>query len=209
MNHATNRSVRLNEDAYKGTALTTFLEWYVTETGPKLLKNALELLPEQYRSSVDPGHRSLGLLSATWYPAPMVHALLDALFGHYTPVQRQTLADRAGRHVIERLITGVYAGLFRAMASPALYAKYSPKLWSSYYRLGRLEAHVVDAGETRVRISDWPGHHELVCLINTAAAVTIFQRMGCLQVEAMRASCAAQGARCCEIVVRYVAGVRG
>lgn len=196
-------------DAYKGTALTTFLEWYVAEHSSSALRAALERLPKQHRHVVEADHPTLGILQGTWYPAGLVHALLDTLFEGMSVHDRTEVAKAAGRVVIESLISGLYAGLFRAMATPALYAKYAPKLWRSYYRQGELSVDLVGPGEVHVTIRDWPGHHDMVCEINRVAGGVIFERMGCLQVEAMRVRCVSRGASHCEVHIQYAAGVRG
>lgn len=199
---------RIEEDAYKGAALTSFLEWYAAQAGPAKLDAAIDAIPADFRKHLNRAHRSLGILPATWYPAPMVHALLNAIVKQVGPTEIEGFAERAGRAVIQKLIAGLYAGLFRSMASPALYAKYVPKLWRSYYRMGEIQAEVVDSGETRVRMSEWPGHHPLVCDINRAAAGLIFESMGCSQTESVRAKCVHEGHRYCEVVLTYVAGLR-
>jgi hypothetical protein len=199
---------RIEDDAYKGAALTSFLEWYAALAGPVKLDAALDTIPEDYRRQLDRTQRSMGILPATWYPALLVHALLDAIVKQVGATDIDDFAERAGRAVTEKLIGGLYAGLFRSMASPDLYAKYAPKLWRSYYRMGRVEAEVVDSGETRVRMSEWPGHHPLVCDINRAAAGLIFQKMGCAKVESVRTRCVHGGQRYCEVVLTYMAGLR-
>lgn len=205
--HSSRPTLRIEDDAYKGTALTSFLEWYAAQATPMQLEAALDAIPTDYQRQLNRAHRSLGILPATWYPAPMVHALLDAIAKQVGPADIESFAERAGRAVIQKLIAGVYAGLFRSMASPALYAKYVPKLWRSYYRMGEVQAEVVESGETRVRMSAWPGHHPLVCDINRAAAGLIFESMGCRQTESVRQRCVHDGHRYCEVVLTYVAGL--
>lgn len=47
--------------------------------GEKLVRAAIARIDDAHRGAFDPSADAFGVLASTWYPAPAVHALCDAL----------------------------------------------------------------------------------------------------------------------------------
>lgn len=118
--------------AIKGAAFRELLLCLARHRAP-LLERALPELDAAALAELD---LPRGILASTWYPADSVHQLLDHVTNPLTPEERLELASRASDAMIQATLRGVYRVLFKPMANPERYARYSGKLWSAYYDSG-------------------------------------------------------------------------
>ena len=183
--------------AIKGAAVREFIRWYAGREGPSRLRTIVDRMPEVHRKRLDPDSPALGLLANTWYEADLVHALLDAMAQDMDARQRDELARGGAEAVMAATLKGLYKVLFSWMASPARYARFSPKLWASYYDCGEFEVQS-EPGRAVCTIRNWSTHHAVICDLNREAARQIYLAMGCKGVNTERTRCVAEGHdHCC------------
>lgn len=100
------------------------------------LKRALGALQQAYPSDVDPERSGGGFLASRWYPAELVHALVDEMIAGRSQAGQDALAKHAASVIMGRTLRGVYKFLFSTFATPDLYARHAQKLWSLHYDNG-------------------------------------------------------------------------
>lgn len=191
-------------DDIKGASLREFLGWYVDLHGPTHVRDLLARLPEESRGCFDPELESLGVLASNWYPAHAIHALLDAMTDAMGPAAREHFARTAAEAVMKRTLSGVYRTLFRAIATPERYAKLAPLVWSHYYRSGEVVAENAEPGVAISCIQGWRAHHPVLCDMNRAASVVIYEVMGGKNVTCTRDACIDDGAPYCRFTTRWL-----
>ncbi len=188
----------------RGSAVYHFVRWVQDNVGVDVLDRAAERIPRHLRDGIHPGEMVLGILSSKWYRADAIHALLDALLADPDAPTLAQLAREPIEEVMNKTLRGVYRALFSWLATPDRYAKYAAKLWSSYYGDGEFVVVADDDDRGSVTtISQWSGHHPLLCEANLEAARTIYTYMGCVGVEVERNTCVDEGAPTCRYTVRW------
>jgi len=187
----------------KGASFREFLSFYVVRNGEAALRSAADGIDPEWRALLDPDRPLLGVLASEWYPAVLVHALLDALTGHLSADARAELAAASARHIMNRMLRGVYKTLFQLMATPARYQRFGPKLWDAYYDSGTFRIEMPNDTTAVCMISDWDAHHPFICDLNCAAAVPVYEMMGCKAARVLRTECVSQGSSRCEFVTNW------
>ncbi|MFO0550426.1 MAG: hypothetical protein U0271_18670 [Polyangiaceae bacterium] len=189
----------------KGGAIREFLLWYETRFGRAYVERMLKRLPRTEAQFIWPERQALGIVINDWYPSPVVHALLDAIFEDLDEPVADELIREAGGFVVRRLSRGLYQFLFRMVASPGLYAKHVQKAWSQLHNTGlrRIELSRNCADST---IEDWPGHHPRLCQITMETMRQVFEAMGCRDVRLERIACVSRGDDLCRAKLHYVEG---
>lgn len=182
----------------KGAAFREFACWYAERLGQERIEDALRSLRHPQQDRLDPADESLGILASVWYPAELVHELLEALIRDVPRSERSALAQEAADIVMSRTLRGLYRVLFQWMATPERYARYCGRLWASYYDSGDFRVQMPDPCTAICTITDWQAHHPFICDLNHGAAGAIYRHMGCEDVNVDRVACVAQGApHCC------------
>ncbi len=133
--------------------------------------------------------------------------LLDVVTERWSDAERSALAREANAHVVAKLSRGLYAALFRTVASPARYAKYIQRMWNVLHTTGLRTIVIEREGVLRSTTADWPGHHPFLCEVTVETMRAVFEAMGCEDVQVDRIGCISRGAKVCTAVVRY--GERG
>jgi hypothetical protein len=188
----------------KGAAFREFLAWYGRTQGQDALLSHLAAMPPALASELDPRKEALGVLASQWYPAEVVHALLDEIARGRSPAELEAFTNQASRAVMQATLSGLYRVLFEWMATPARYARYAPKLWSSYYDSGQLSIEFHEGEATAVStVSRWPGHHPLICDLNRGASPAIYAAMGCKDARCTRVACVSRGDDVCRFVTTW------
>jgi hypothetical protein len=190
---------RAEVNQIKGAALAEFLSWYTRVHG----RDRLRSLPESVLDALDLGERGSIVLASKWYPAPIIHELLESLVRDLSAAERQRIVSDGARAVMEATLRGVYRLLFRTMMTPARYAQHSQKLWDRYYSSGRMTKRMIAPEVHATEISDWAGHHPLLCDIHVESARYIYAAMGCKNVDVRRTTCTSNGAQTCSFEVRW------
>ena len=186
----------------KGAAFAEFVAWF-GRRHPARLEYAAQAVS---RSSplLDARSPGLGIIASSWYPADVVHALLDALVRDLDAAERREIAFQGSEAVMRATLRGVYQMLFRLMATPERYARHAPRLWSAYYDSGEFRVSIERPGLAVATIRRWRSHHPFMCELNWGAASAIYRAMGCHGVETQREQCVADGGTECRFATTWV-----
>ena len=187
----------------KGSTVAAFIDWYTREVDAARLVEIVEALPEEYRSLVDVEDGRLHVLPSRWYPAEMIHTVLDALTSDMDPDERFEFAMRAGEGATEVLRRGVYKVLLAYLLTPSGYARIVSTLWKSNYDSGRVENESLDLGRQRGTVHDWASHHPFLCELHVAIKASLFRAMGCDNVEVEERYCIDRGDEMCGSILRW------
>lgn len=180
---------------FKGNTLRYLAPWMIRTFGEPAVRRAFETLPAELRAGLDPGQPSFGTLASTWYDARLYQQMFDQLLVSTPKAEYAALARDAGSYVLSQTLRGVYAKLFSMMATPALYARYSQKMWNTHYDSGIVTIRHVEPTVAVHRVDGWLGHHDFVCAINRQSGVIVYEMMGLRRVRIERERCAPP---CCE-----------
>jgi len=146
-----------------------------------------------------------GVMQNVWYPAELVHQLLDRLTDGFSEPDLVKLAQDAATHIMGVTLRGVYKTMFSLIATPERYARHIPKLWRVHYDNGDPAVVVRAPNEHRINFLGWRSHHAFACRLNMAAALPIYQAMGCKEVRWQRAHCKSLGGEHCTAIVTWKA----
>lgn len=187
----------------KGVVIREFAQWHGERFGREPFAAAVRSTEPLYPGVLDAKREAYGLLASMWYPAPLVHGLLDYLTDGVTDAELTRLAEDAANVIMGRTLRGVYRTMFRMVASPDRFARFGHSLWGQHYDTGRNDIERVDVRIHRVRYIDWHGHHPFICRMNMAASRPIYEAMGCRDVHYVPQGCVTHGAAVCENVIRW------
>lgn len=187
----------------KGAALREFLAWYVHRNSHALLAEKIDKLAPEIMHHLDFRQDNLGVLSSQWYPARVIHALLDSIFAGVPPNEREDIIREGARAVMQATLQGIYKLLFKTMMSPDRYAKYSQKLWDRYYDCGIMKKESPKPFMQTTTISDWASHHPVICDLNYEGSRYIFEAMGCKDVTVRRLGCVSTGQAECSFIITW------
>jgi hypothetical protein len=122
---------------------------------------------------------------------------------HLSRDARAEIATEASRAIMNRMLRGVYKTLFQLMATPARYQRFGPKLWAAYYDSGQFRIDMPDEKTAICMVSNWNAHHQFICDLNCAAAVPVYEMMGCKSARVLRTECVSLGSPRCEFVTNW------
>jgi len=170
---------------------------------------ALTGLQQAYPLAVDPTRAGGGFVASRWYPAELVHVMVDELIAGRGPAEQKALAEHAASVIMGRTLRGVYRLLFSTFATPELYARHAGKLWALHYDNGAVEiennAREGLQSVAHLRVVRWISHHPFICLLNGAATKPIYEAMGCRDVGYQRIACVLNGNPHCALLVHWSA----
>ncbi len=187
----------------KGVAFGEFLLWYERAHGRAAVESAVEAAEARHAEGLEPRRAGFGVLASRWYPAALVHELVDALTHGRTPAELEAMASDAADHIMGRTLRGVYRAVFSMFGTPERYRRYIGKLWSMHYDTGTVTVLAPEPGLHRVLYAGWAGHHPFICRMNMASSRTIYGAMGCKSVVYERTRCLSEHSRECENTVRW------
>lgn len=173
----------------KGGAIREFFAWYERRFGAEAVRAMAARVPDDLRDALDPDEPIVRILSASWYPASLVHAMLDALAEGRTSQEVDRLARDASREVVKNGMNSVYRFLLEKLVSPEIYARMIPRLWHQLHSTGVRTMTILGEGEAESRITRWPGHHPALCALTNELMCAIFETMGCRNVRWERVRC--------------------
>jgi hypothetical protein len=188
----------------KGAAFLEFVAWWeqVHEEGD--VQRVLEELSSgEAAPFVVQSGRALGLRSEAWYPAGVVHHIIDRLLVGFTPEQQGSAAVEAAQAIIEASLRGAMGVVVKMLGSPARYPWFAQRMWNMHYDTGEIWVDQRGPWEHVIRRRAWKGHHPFICRVTKAAAVPIYEALGCSEVEFEPRACVSDGDPQCENVVRW------
>jgi hypothetical protein len=187
----------------KGVAFGEFVAWYARTHGTGHLDDIVTELDARYPSTFDPERDGYGILASRWYPAHVVHDLLDGITAEHASTELDRMAQLAADAIMARTLKGVYKFLFSTFASPELYAKHVSKLWALHYDSGRVVLEPGGPNTWSARYEHWAGHHPFICRMNMASSVAIYGAMGCRNVTWSKTACISDGDPACGSRIHY------
>ncbi len=194
------------EPRIKGSTIREFAVWYEKRHGQAARVALGEGLPPALRELVWPEREGLGLAGTEWYPVSLVHHLLDSVAVTIGPEMPQLLRD-ATEQSVSRLTRGIYATLFRMVASPSLYSQHVQRAWRLIHDTGTRRMVFLEPETIESTIEDWPGHHPWLCVIATETMRAVFLAMGCRDLRVDRTACVGRaplrGPERCRALVRF------
>lgn len=190
----------------KGLAFIEALKWYSATHGQARLVDAVHELPKRYAAFITaPELPSLGLLAGSWYPSEMIQLIFASLARGLSAPQITQLAADFAEASIAQTLSGFYAALMRALASPELIATHYQKIWRVYQSTGRCEVVIHAPTHHELRISDWAGHTPFFCRMSMFASRSVLEVIGCKQVTSSIVCCVEQRAPYCGYALRWKA----
>jgi hypothetical protein len=185
------------EAMVKGAVIREFVTWFELHQGRERIRTIAERAPEDLRDLLDPDEPLVRILPSSWYPARLVHSILDTLSEDIPEARLVEMAHDATRWAISRAMNGVYRFTFEKLASPQVYAALVPRLWRQLHTTGERRLQVTGPGQAESVVSSWAGHHPLLCTITVEMMCGLFEKMGCKDVRYKRTSCVSRGAKEC------------
>ncbi len=186
----------------KGGPIRELLLWYEGRYGREYVPAVIARLSPAHALSVSEDKLTLGLVPSVWYPAPIVHAILDALAERHTTEELYEIVCESNDFVVRRMSKGLYQFLFRMVGSPELYAKHIQRAWNMLHSTGRREI-VLSDGVAESTIDDWAGHHPWLCEVASETMRAVFEAMGCRDVRLERVACVSKGDPKCKSLLHY------
>jgi hypothetical protein len=181
----------------KGAALFELFRWQQNALSPAQAATLLERLPRSTREFFDTRRQGFGLLASRWYPSEVIHPLLDAMVVTLDDQGYTRFIEDGAKQVMDGTMRGVFKAIFTMVATPERYARYAQQAWNAYHDTGFSKVTLEGSTAWRATLRDWPGHHRVICDINTVAARLILQSMGKRAVEVKQECCVAKGAPHC------------
>jgi hypothetical protein len=175
--------------AIKGIVFREFVRWYEQSHGREPALRAYESLPPELRRHLDPERDTFGLLPGSWYPIGIVTGMLESITWGVGPEERTAMLRTGVEHAVGVTLTGVYRVLFRTLVTPERHAKYAQKIWDNYYNTGTVTGRILGPGRADQLVSDWNGHHPLLCELSIFSLTAFHAHMGCRNVKVGRSSC--------------------
>ncbi|MFO0685339.1 MAG: hypothetical protein U0234_24985 [Sandaracinus sp.] len=182
----------------KGTTIREILRWSQRNGGQARLRAAVSKLPPELAALVDPQAEALGALSTTWYPAPLVHGLLEGVFGDLSDEARAHAMREAAHAAVRAVARGVYKLALEKIASPRLLASNIQRLWSLVCDDGKRTMTMPTSTSFLSRTERWSGHGPLLCELLAQNTAAILETMGMRDVVVQRDKCVSRGDACCE-----------
>ncbi len=175
---------------FKGIVLREIVPWLDRRFGEPAVRQAFASLPAQLKTNLDLTASSLGALPSAWYDARIYQHVLDTLLSTTPATEHLELAREAGKTIVEQTFKGIYAKLFRLMASPPLYARYVQKIWDMHYDTGKVTIEQLTSSRALNRVEGWMGHHAFACAVNRQSGAVVYGLMGLSNVQIVHERCA-------------------
>lgn len=166
------------------------------------MKRIGESLSPEDLALVDVTAPGLGLLASQWYPSTLVHVILDGVAAGLTRDEQRLLAHEACHAVVPKLVRGMYRVMFDGIATPTLYARFVPRLWTQLHTTGSRTMQVSGATADSV-VSNWEGHHPLLCDVVIETMGELFRLMVHRPVTVERLECVSEGGSVCRSTLRW------
>lgn len=179
------------------------MAWYTANRDRGRLDSKLMALPPQERYGLSAGAEALGVVPSTWYPSSLAHRLLDAICETVPGPARSRMVREATAYVTAKMIGGLYAVLFRMVATPERYASHIQRAWRQLHDTGERRVELVGPLQAESITRGWAGHHPLLCEVTSETTVQIFRHMGCSDVVGRRSACVSQGDPDCRVMLRW------
>lgn len=169
----------MGEAMLKGAAIREFFAWYEGKFGIENVRAmARRVEPAELRTLLDPDDPIVRFLPSSWYPARLVHAMLDIAMEGRTELEIERFMRDSTRHVVKNGMGSVYRSLLSKLGSPQIYARMIPRMWRQLHDTGERSVVIDEEGHATSTVAHWAGHHPVLCTLSTALMCAIFEEMG-------------------------------
>lgn len=189
----------------KGVAIREFFRWYVERNGPERVAEQLEDVPPDVARTFDLADPHLGVIASAWYPAELVHLLLERVQATLPPSEVARFMREGAQQVVRSTVRGVYKLLFDSFMTPERYARRSQALFSRYFNTGVMSKTIESPRAHLSEIVDWTSHHPLLCDFVLYVGETVYGAMGCRDVKSVRLACVGDGDKRCAFRITWSA----
>jgi hypothetical protein len=179
----------MGEAMIKGGAIREFFAWYERKFGEGSIRHMARQVPADLAPLLDPDEPVVHFLASSWYPARLVHSMLDTMNEGRSELEIERLGRDATRHVVSNGMNSVYRVLLSKLGSPEIYARMIPRMWRQLHDTGDRSLVITGPGHATSRIMRWEGHHPTLCMLSTQLMCAIFEEMGCRDVRWRRVRC--------------------
>lgn len=181
-----------------------FLVWYTENHGQDRIRELVEGAREDLRRYLGGPDPIANLLAASWYPARLAYLILDKVTEGFPETAIATQAKGAARALVKRQMgNGVYRFFLKRVVTPQLYAASVPRMWRQLHSTGDRRMRITGQGTAESSVSNWTGHHPVLCTITLETMCAVFDLMGCKDVRYKRVTCVSRGATECTTQVTW------
>jgi hypothetical protein len=138
-----------------------------------------------------------------WFPAEVVHAVLDGLTVGLEVKARDALAEAAAQATLKGLMTGVQRVVFSKLMTPSMYARVANLAFRLNYDSGTILNEEIAPRRHRGRVEGWAAHHPFLCRMNVAIKAGLYGVMGCPGVRIEERYCRSLGGAACGSVIAW------
>jgi hypothetical protein len=186
----------------RGAPLIEWLRWQSSRFGDQAAASALRHVPSPLKDCFDPEKPFLGIDPQGWYPAESFHALLDVVVTPLEPSVLEPLVDEAARMTMEGLMRRSMAPFAAALGSVERFARVSNALFRLVHDTGRVHFILRGPRHHESVVTEWLGHHRVMCRFISMCQVPLYEKMGCSEVR-IRPLCVENGALSCGCVTTW------
>ncbi len=186
----------------RGAGIIEWLRWQSECFGAETAVAALRHVAPEQRACFDASKPFLGVDPQKWYPAESFHAFLDVVVKPLDPAALEAYVDDAARKTMQGLMRRAVSSFASSLSSVERYARITNALFRLMHDTGRVQIVMRGPRQHEATISDWRGHHPVVCRFTVMCQAPIYQRMGCTELQ-IRHSCVASGAPSCGCVTSW------
>jgi len=186
----------------RGAGIIEWLRWQSGRFGPEAAVAALRHVPSPKSDCFDATKPYLGVDPQKWYPADSFHALLDVVITPLPPDVLEAFVNEAARQTMQGLMARSMSSFASALNSTERYTRVTNALFRLMHDTGRVQIVARGPRQHESTISDWSGHHPVVCRFISMCQGPIYERMGCTELQ-IRHRCVAAGAQSCGCVTTW------
>jgi hypothetical protein len=187
----------------KGATIREFIAWHLGTHGHGPLERAIRLLAPDEQARFDVEAACLGVLPSDWFPAEIVHAVLDHLTQDLDEAAYEALVQGAAEATVKGLMTGVQRVVFSTLLTPGVYVKVANLAFRLNYDEGRVLNEELGPKRHKGTVEGWTSHHPFLCRMNVSMKAGIYRTMSCSNVRIEQRYCRSDGDSDCGSIIAW------
>jgi hypothetical protein len=177
----------------KGATIREFIAWHIRTHGHGPLERAIRRLAPEDQERFDIDAACLGVLPSDWFPAEIVHSVLDDLTQDIGEQGYDALVQGAAEATVKGLMTGVQRVVFSTLLTPGVYVKVANLAFRLNYDEGRVSNEELGPKRHKGTVDGWTSHHRFLCRMNVRVKAGIYRAMSCSNVRIEERYCRSDG----------------
>lgn len=187
----------------KGAVVRDVIAWYEHKYGRSRLVEAVEMLPAEFAAEFDVAKPDLGVLPSDWFPAHVVHAILDHTLTNFTEPAYEEFVQNAAAVTVKMFKSGVQRIVFSALITPRTYLKVANLAFRLNYEEGKVLNEEIAPKRHLGHVEGWIAHHPFLCRMNVAIKAEMYGVMGFKGVRVEEQFCRMKGDRMCGSIIGW------